>query len=59
MSDDIEQLIEDCEHRESRMSDWEREFIDSINKQLRDGRTLSEKQVGVLNKIWDKVTEKG
>ena len=27
-----EQMIEDCEHREERLSDWDRSFIDSISK---------------------------
>ena len=36
MTDRAEQLqmIEDCELRESRLSDWESNFIDSIGRQL-------------------------
>ena len=52
-------LIEDCEKRESRLNSWEREFLDSISVQLEDGRDLSEKQAERLDKIWERVTEKG
>lgn len=50
------QLVEDCETRESKLSDWEREFIDSIRRQLEAGRSLTVKQDERLNAIWDRVT---
>ncbi|MBI5255387.1 MAG: hypothetical protein HY855_02730 [Burkholderiales bacterium] len=57
--DDTEQLIEDCEARESKLSDWERTFIDSIRRQRAQGRDLSAKQLDVLNRTWERVTAKG
>lgn len=33
-ADDHAQMIEDCEARESKLSEWEHEFIDSIGRQL-------------------------
>lgn len=57
--DEISQMIADCEARESRLSEWERGFIDSISKQVDQGRSLTEKQDETLNKIWDRVTENG
>jgi hypothetical protein len=56
---DAPQLIEDCESREDRLTDWERGFIDSIKRQLTDGRRLSEKQIDRLDGIWERVTAKG
>lgn len=53
------QMIEDCEARESRLSDWERSFIDSIGGQISAGYALSPKQAETLDKIWNKATEKG
>jgi len=47
-------MIEDCEARESRLSDYERSFIDSIKRQLADGRTLSKKQAEVLDDVWNR-----
>ena len=58
MSDPVEQaqLIVDCELREEKLGDWERSFIDSLSRQLTDGRTLSAKQIERLEEIWEKVT---
>lgn len=53
------QLIEDCEARESRLSDWDGQFLDSLRRQLEAGRTLSEKQDAKLNEIWERATAKG
>ncbi len=50
-------MVEDCEARESRLTDWERKFISSIGEQLENERPLSEKQVESLEQIWDRVTE--
>lgn len=50
------QLIEDCENREDKLSDWERGFIDSIGRQMADGRALTDKQVERLEEIWERVT---
>lgn len=50
-------MIEDCENREEKLSDWERGFIDSIKKQLEQpGKQLSERQAERLEAIWEKVT---
>ena len=52
-----EQMIEDCQQRESRLSDWERKFIDNIDQRLGvGGESLSEKQADKLESIWDRVT---
>lgn len=56
---DTEQLIEDCENRESRLTDWDRSFLDSIKRQIENGRSLSVKQSDMLNTIWERVTAKG
>jgi hypothetical protein len=48
-------MIEDCEKRESKLSNWEASFIDSIVMQLSKGSSLSEKQEETLCNIWEKV----
>jgi len=50
------QMVADCEARESKLSDWERGFIDSVSRHLADGRSLSDKQAERLEAIWEKVT---
>lgn len=54
-----QQLVEDCKARESRLTDWERGFIDSIERQLASGRQLSQKQADTLDETWERVTSKG
>lgn len=54
-----QQMVEDCEARESRCTEWERTFLDSLSKQLGAGRGLSARQKETLDNIWERVTAKG
>ena len=56
MNDEHRTMVEDCEKRESRLSDWERGFIDSISDSLSEGRTLTPRQAETLDAIWERVT---
>lgn len=56
VNDEHATMIEDCEKRESKLSDWERSFVDSISMQLSKGFSLSPKQAEALDTIWDRVT---
>ena len=51
-----QQMVQDCEQRESQLGDWDRQFIDSVGHQLAGGRTLSPKQAAKLEEIWQRVT---
>lgn len=57
--DEYNQMIEDCESRDRRMNEWEREFIESLKAQLKDERVPSARQIEKLNDVWEKVTSKG
>lgn len=61
MTDRAEQLqmIEDCEKRESRLSNWDANFIDSIGRQLAEGRSLTLNQSNTLDEIWERATARG
>jgi len=54
--DEYRQMIEDCENRSERLTEWELRFVDSLS--MRE-RPPTEKQVETLNAIWDRVTAKG
>lgn len=54
--DDNVQMVMDCEDRESKLTDWERGFIDSLSNLLAKGYTLSDKQADELERIWNRVT---
>ena len=58
-TDEALQMVADCDARESRLSEWEGQFIDSIRRQLERGRALTERQDESLAKIWEKATERG
>jgi len=51
-----EQMVSDCEKRESKLSDWERGFIDDMSKRLGDGKSLTPGQAEKLDQIWERVT---
>lgn len=53
------QQITDCEARESRLSEWDCTFLDSIKKQLERGIALTIKQTDKLDEVWEKATKKG
>lgn len=55
-TDEIESMISDCQERESKLSDWEVKFIDSISAQIGSGGALTEKQDEKLTAIWERVT---
>ncbi len=54
--DEHQQMVTDCVNRESKLTDWERTFIDSLADQMAKGRRLSEKQAERLDEIWERVT---
>ena len=56
---DYIQMVEDCEKRESRLTEWERGFIDGARIRLEQGRPLTPKQTEALDTIWERVTAKG
>lgn len=53
------QLVDDCIRRESRLTDFERNFVQSISERLDAGLVVSVKQSELLSDIWDKATAKG
>jgi hypothetical protein len=55
-ADEIQTMLTDIEQRESKLSDWERTFVDDISAQLGRGRALTEKQDEKLEAIWERVT---
>ena len=52
------QMIEDCEKRQERLSEWELGFIDSIARQIQR-KDLTQKQYETLEKVWEKATKYG
>lgn len=55
-----EQWVEDIReadgvHGGIKLSDWEQEFVESIEERLAEGKTLTDKQAEALEKIWDRI----
>jgi hypothetical protein len=57
--DEILLMIRDCERRESKLSDWERGFIDSLSARIGLGRGVTKLQEDKLEDIWTRVTKEG
>ena len=57
--EEYQQLIDDCMDRQSQLNDWEISFLDSINDQVAEEGTLSDRQFEKLESIWERVTENG
>lgn len=53
------QMAEDCENRSDRLDDWSVNFIDSVQRQMEDGRELTLNQTTKLEEIWERATAKG
>lgn len=58
-ADEYLTLLEDCEKRSESLSDWELGFVDSLQRQLAEGRRPSPKQVETLDNIWERATKRG
>lgn len=58
MSDHDEQIlmIKDCEEREEKLSDWERNFVQSLRERVDKNLSLTDRQIEKLNQIWDRIT---
>lgn len=56
VNEEHQQMVQDCENRESKLTDWERGFIDGLGKQLADGHRLTDKQAERLDEIWERIT---
>ena len=54
---EYQEMVTDCEDRESLLSEWETTFIESVGEQIAEKEFITIKQVAILERIWDKVTE--
>jgi len=59
MNADHLQYIEDCENRSERLDSWSVNFVDSVRRQMEDGRALTANQVEKLEEIWERATARG
>jgi hypothetical protein len=52
-------MIDDCEDRESRLTEWEIGFLESVRTRVEAALPLSSKQTEVLDRIWNHATARG
>ena len=60
---DEESMLSDCENVVDIPSatggpgynQWEQEFLESLRNRIDEGRTLTEPQLAVLKKLWDRI----
>ena len=58
-ADEYLTLLADCEQRESRLTEWERDFVDSLRRHFEHDRCPSQKQIDTLDGIWERATARG
>ena len=58
-ADEYITLLDDCEKREERLNDWERGFVDSLRRQIEQGRRPTPKQIETLDNTWERATKRG
>jgi hypothetical protein len=58
-ADEYLTLLDDCEKREERLSDWERGFVDSLRRQIESGSRPSATQIQKLDETWEHATARG
>lgn len=54
--DDHPLMVADCQRRAAKLTQWELEFITSLQSQLARGRRLSPRQAERLDEVWERVT---
>lgn len=52
-------MVNDCMARESRLNDWERNFVDGMANKLYNGGGLTETEDEKLEEVWDAATIDG
>ena len=52
-------MLDDCEKREERLTEWECGFIDSLRSYIAAGRRPTAKQVETLDAICERATSRG
>lgn len=52
-------LLDDCEQREERLTEWEWGFVDSLRRQITEGRRPTPKQIEALDRAWERATARG
>lgn len=54
--EDISEMIDDCIKRESKLTEWEQNFISDISWHYEDKGSLTDKQYEKLEAIWERIT---
>ncbi len=55
-NNEILTLINDCQNRYKKLSDWEVDFLGDIEYQYRKKGKLTDSQNEILNNLWEKAT---
>lgn len=54
----LEQVLKELGEFPEDFNDWECNFIDSVTRQYNAGRVLSDRQMNVINKLYNKLPPK-
>jgi len=52
---EVEQMIQDCINRKSKLNEWEQNFIHDLQRKYKVMNATA-MQIAKLNEIWDRIT---
>lgn len=54
--DEHEDMVNECLAYDSRLTEWEQDFIRDLHERLESGHTLTDPQAERLAAIWERIT---
>ena len=54
---EVKEIVEDLKDMIEKMNNWEQEFIQNVDERLSNGIGLTDRQIEIVNQIWDKVNK--
>ena len=54
---EVKEIVEDLKDMTEKMNNWEQEFLQNVDERLSNGIGLTDRQIEIVNQIWDKVNK--
>ena len=54
---ELKEIVKDLKDMTEKMSNWETEFLQGVDERLSNGIGLTDRQIEIVNQIWDKIVK--